>query len=397
MARSKGRATSVWRRGDLLRAFYPNGDSALQNSTKPSPKTKVGRWTTISDEELLDANFLAKSPSSLEHLLTDFPDSTELPEVEFAYDTKFSSGEKIRCVHCKFNNHNKGFVLQFSNGDRVLVGRICGKKRYGADFEFVERSFNSAKERAAYLKRRRRTLDSAAEFVQELAEMCAMPHFAKYREVKTAFARSMAPLALRLAEVPPDGRLFLKTKVRDHAAEDRRYEAWEKRHNALTTFERAMMERDGSASPPKAHIYKDSEAPYCTVEGLDFFRSGESPDRRLMSLLQRVESSLGALAQPVGTTSDLRAFFKGMSGLLDQIEDEVKRVSALARALSPQNIEQIVTWAKQRVDKSYDFDGLVLSRIDQDGQTQIFRVPVRIGSPDLSFIDAFRSRVHGEE
>jgi hypothetical protein len=356
---------------------------------------KPSRWHQLTDDELLDVSFLSNDPSSLDNLLTEFPEGKEMPEVEFAYDTTLSTGSKVRCVHCKFENHNRGFVLQYSDGSRILVGGTCGKNRYGADFQSVERDFAAAQERASYLRRRQQTLAAADRFKRLLAELCEHSAFGAYRKVKRDFNRTMAPLALVLSGLSNDGRLFLSTKVRDHSAEDRRYEAWEKRTKALSSFELSVLQRDGRNSPPKGHMYKQSEEPFWSVAGLPYFRVSAAPDEVLRSLSQRIDSALGVLELKAEKTSDLRVFFKAANALLSQIDGEVARLSDMSRALDAKNLAKLAEWASRRLDKSYKFDGLVLTRRDDESDPQTFRVPFSAGLlPDTSFVEEFRTALN---
>jgi hypothetical protein len=214
------------------------------HQSAPGP-TKVGRWGKLSDSELLEVDFLSKDPSSLPNVLLEIPQTEALPEVEFAYDTSQTIGVKVRCVHCRYENHNRGFVLQFENGDRVLVGGTCGKKRYGADFQTLERDFEAARQRASYLKRRNQTLAHAATFRSALEQLPLHPAFVSYKKTKREFSRSVTALARALHDLPSDGQLYLPTKVRDFEAENRRYERWERQMGSLTKTEMATLQRGG--------------------------------------------------------------------------------------------------------------------------------------------------------
>jgi hypothetical protein len=365
--------------GDLPRA--------LRNSVTP---TTQGRWANLSDEALLEVDFLSQDPTALPNVQLELSPTDEVPEVEFAYDTSETIGAKVRCIHCRFENHNRGFVLQFENGDRILVGGTCGKKRYGADFQRIERDFDVARQRAGYLRRRNQTLAHASTFLNALERLPAHPMFGAYRRVKGDFNRSMGPLARALHDLGADGALYLPTKVRDFDAEDRRYEKWERQMASLTTTELAKLQRQGKHLAPKGHIFRDSEQPHWKVQGLDFFRSVQSPDIALLPLSQRAGSALAALASIESTRiSEMRQFFQAMNGLLDTIETQTLRLREMALALDLTNISKIAEWVQRRLDKHYQFDGLVL-RHTSEGALSEFRVPQSIGLPDLSFLNDFR-------
>ncbi len=113
------------------------------------------RYST-QDDELGSRVFRCSDPENLDNILLNPPAGGEGPQIEFQYDVTPPKGVDrpyIRCAHCGYPTHWLGFVLLYPNRARILVGKDCGEKLYGASFAQIARHFTQAETRQLQLAR----------------------------------------------------------------------------------------------------------------------------------------------------------------------------------------------------------------------------------------------------
>jgi len=294
-------------------------------SKKDKPKT-VGYWSGRSDAELLAHDFYSADPSKLENLLNEVPVTPEVPEVEFTYNTLITGTGQVRCIHCKVSavNHNRGFVLRFADGRRMLFGRNCGENVYGEAFGARRLDFDHALKRHGLLKRRERILAERERLISALEHIEAHPSWRAFAELKRGFNVAFPDIAAHVAEAVErrDGGLYGEQKVRDSEAEQR-YRIKNKRDVVL---------------------YKTIETVIHRVLGAGFFAPRKHPDLIVPNLCLRARNALWVLGDTQTGSRDIEVWLRGMSTVVGQLRDEASRFSDLRAAFSPANIGGLATW-----------------------------------------------------
>jgi hypothetical protein len=323
----------------------------------PPPAAETRYWKSLTDEQLLEISFRTDDPAMLAGVVHELPATDETPFVEFAYNTKTGSGHKVRCIHCRYDNHNRGFVLRFKNAARILVGKDCGKKLYGADFDVIEKDFDAAKDRAYYLRCKRSTLAAAPSFRAALSSLGRHPALAQFQDAKHSFNRAMPGLALDLAKavLQDGGDLYLDEKVRDLDAEARREEQQDILAQHIGTMtktairkarEDGLLRHEGKRPRP---IFKRVPKRIGSIRGLAFFRVDQEPPRdRIGQLSARAIHILEALPASTMTTAQLRVVFRDLGQIVDALIDEIDRLAELPDAFDAGNLSRIATWATAR-------------------------------------------------
>ncbi len=259
-------------------------------------------------------------------------------------------------------------MLIFKDGTRILVGKDCGKKAYGANFVLMERSFNAARERAYYLQRRDAALANRRALMNGLEELVQHESFRTFRDLKRTFNREMAGLSSLVSQsVARNGAMLTYgVKVRDIAAEERRDNDEERR---ATRAGKTWV-------PPKSPrpIHKMEQRNFGALVGLEFYRLDRPPDEIALEAIERLKSGFGAL-EKANRTADLRSFFKGASTSFEILRAQIARVTALPVAFSDANLALLSSWASVREVTGYSVSGryLLLNRSKEQ--------PVRLGLP----------------
>lgn len=283
-------------------------------------------WAKLSDDELLATEFYTDDPEKLEGLLDTPPEGDEIPGIEFAYDTKQTGTGMVRCIHCKktAKNHNKGFVLQFENGDRMLFGKDCGEKQYGVVFNQVKQSFYSASARKEALEHRLSVLSNKPTIVDLLERVEGAECWQQFADLKKQFNRAMRELSPQFAESASrhDGALYLAQSVRDHDEEAK--------------FE----ERTGRAVP----IYKNVQSIHWQLRGKRFFEIEPLPSKLVAPLVHRAKGALLKLGEEAGSTHEMKQFFRGMDRILGDLRDQANRVDDLPKIFTREQVEALSAW-----------------------------------------------------
>jgi hypothetical protein len=306
-------------------------------------------WSRLSDEELLTTNFHADNPEMLENLLDSPPGGDEVPEIEFTYDTTFSGMGMVRCVRCKkkARNHNKGFVLQFLDGRRMLIGKDCGEKLYGATFHFVKADFTEAVNRKEALVHRASVLKNKTTICDLFDALAGAECWRTYSDVKRDFNSSMSELSADLAKAVArqDGALSSEQKVRDTLAEAE-YET-----------------RTGR----KTKIFRTVVSTAWHLQGQSFFAPKPLPNKLVLDLVRRAKAAVWKLGDPAPSTSELRQFFGGIRNIVEELKAQCSRVDDLVHVFSPTQIAAISDWLQSRSLGSLQREGNRLFRANKSG------------------------------
>jgi hypothetical protein len=302
----------------------------------------------LQDRQLLELEFVHENPEKLEGLLELIPDTDEVPEIEFSYDTTLGSGERVRCRHCKktATNHNRGFVLKYLDGSRVLVGKDCGAKQFGERFAFKQNQFAAARKRADLLRRKAHIIDNRVSALGVIEAIEGYGGWREYGLAKRSYRNGLwfAVADLADAVTRKNGRLYRKEEVRDHAAEDRRARA-------------------GKGGAP---ILAQVDIELGVLAGGSFFEArliDGGPEKAVTSLTQRLKPTIFTIDDDE-SNHELELKFKGIDNILDSLVDQVSLVSDAWAAMSEANLDLLVGWLTANHAGSFRRHGAIVYRHD---------------------------------
>jgi hypothetical protein len=364
------------------------------------------------DSELRGREFTTASPDTLDGLLHNVPADRGTPAVEFNYDVTPPGGQKqrdlrpyIRCVHCNENNHWKGFVLKYADGARITVGKDCGAKIYGAQFDTAKRAFDRLRSRQDYLRRFDAMKAAYAPMLVELRGLLDHVATQRFYEMRNTFKSRLTALhtALEQAAQSRGGVLYSFSQRRDLAAEERR-ETRELREieefKKLPAYERKQLEEDGrKPTVTKTPMYAREERVAGRLGGSALFDSSVNPKSEFQNALNSIESTIGDITR--GKTEAVSN--EQFRDAIKKLRQACDRVLAAARALdAPQelfeagNMSALVAWANgQGRSSQYTFGPGWLLRQSEDADD------VRIEnvggiSPDLKKLRLFMQALAGD-
>jgi len=291
-------------------------------------------WERKSDSEILKTTFRHADPEALPDLLAALRAGDEVPELEFEYDTRGTGVGMVRCRHCKKHaaNHNVGFVLRYQDGSRILVGKNCGEKEYGQAFTYRAKHFRSAMKRSELLRRKLGLVAVRKELVAVLDDIKAYEGWLIYRESKRAFWQGMNHLLdLVTSVLRRDGVLTVERTHRD------------------TEAEALFWTRNRKVSPP---ILRTIATDIGVLAGGDFFRGGETPERVVPALTQRMINAAFSIEEKDRNT-DLEVAFRAMEGIVTEMREQADRIAAMKNALSEDNLTTLGRWLKAEGHGNY--------------------------------------------
>lgn len=292
-------------------------------------------WETKTDSEILKTNFRNDDPEALPQLLAELPKGQEVPELEFEYDTRQSAVGMVRCRHCKKNaaNHNIGFVLRYQDGSRILVGKNCGEKQYGQAFTYRANHFRAAIKRSELLRRKLGLMAVRKELVAALDEIKAYEGWMIYRDSKRSFWQGMHHILdlINTAVLKRDGVLTVESTFRD------------------TEAEALVWTRTRKVSAP---IYRTISTNIGVLAGREFFRGGESPERIIPALTQRMINAAFSIDEK-DRNYDLEVLFRAMEGIVTEMREQAHRIGVMKEALSEANMITLGRWLKAEQQGNY--------------------------------------------
>ncbi len=312
------------------------------------------------DAELLQRSFTTDDPENLPGLVLVVPESEQPPIIEFSYDLTPPGAVKrpfVRCVHCKYPNHWKGYVMRAGDGQRFLVGKDCGAKLYGAHFTLIERSFSIERSRQQHLRRLAGAHRVFPHCLKAVASIKDHQALRGYQHCWSEMQASMRPLWSQLVAVATRGSgvLTIAEKVRDYAAELRRAERQKSRNSELeklTQSARKALRKEGRlAKDDDRPIYMTVDQPIGQLAGRAFFQVGQNPAAaiaRSHARLQHVFKELEETKTDDIPTKRLALLVRELSEAVADIDRELERLETLPAFFARQNLDVVCAWASQR-------------------------------------------------
>jgi hypothetical protein len=309
--------------------------------TAERQRTRQGYWRGLNDDEVMARSVAVDDPSKLGRLLSAEPQTDEMPEIEFEYDTSESGAGLMRCVHCRKQapNHFRGFVLQYQNGDRILIGKDCGKKHFGAEWGGVEGDFRAIKARRSLLEQRKAIVDNKVSLIDTIQHIAGATCWGFYAGYRGAFIQRFGALATDEA-TRNDGILRVEERVRDRASE-----------------------RAGGG--PR---FKNVVSEVGALKGLRFFRPGAYPGRDVADLCRRLTNAIYILSvEEVRSNHDLKVALKGIYDIAARLNEAAVDCEAIREALDPSNLGLLADWLTRRGEGLWAVRDGVFLRHDASG------------------------------
>jgi hypothetical protein len=366
-------------------------------------------WRSLTDQELIDAQFDIVDPEALPGVVTDLP-LDFMESVEGQYDTSKTTNVLVRCIHCKKSNHYHGFVFKTPSDDRILVGIDCGGKIYGVQFNKQQNEFNTARKRRDALIARRYALDHGSELLSHAHQLAAHPSLALFKETRSAYLKAFPDLARKVVEAcrRGGGALFVDERSRNYEAEaarDSRLDVREARlaKEAMNKTERGKERRDIAQQRGKP-IYRYPPTLIGTLKGQPFFlTTSPSPHTRIPELIADIESDLLDLNLDPPITSKLRAQLHNVRDALASIIEQVGTLAALPEAFSLQNLALLAQWgnARAKSGETYEAHDFAITRrsstweSDNPPAARSVAYPQGFALPSATPFSAFKNAVAG--
>ncbi|WP_159079856.1 hypothetical protein [Methyloceanibacter sp. wino2] len=361
-------------------------------------------WTRLTEQDLLATEFTTNNPTELAGLVEERPETEEIPIVEMLYDLR-GTDKKVRCVHDRYDNHQRGIVMRYRDGRRILVGRDCARKIWGVNFDLLIKDFDLAKDTAYYLRRRNAARDAGPNFLASLAELRQAPAIGLYQNLKSDFRRRLPGLASDIDDLiyERDGMLFRDERVRDLMAEQRRAEKANEEGPPIRTqaAKRYLQAMGGQKDEPKKQlnpIYTTIQTQLGMLEGQDFFGGGTEPiGLRVSEYEKRAISGLRQLGDDHEYLEMLRNRLKGLTEIVDGVIGEIDRLDALSAAFAPHNLSWLAQWANSISKDGTRYrteQGTFIAAPDRDDDI-LLRFPSNYRVPSREPFMAFREAVTG--
>ena len=375
-----------------MRNFKYNGSKDGTINSEPS------FWGSLTDQQLLEKNFETIDPTELIGIVEELPKDQGLPILEFPYDTKLTTGLKVRCIHCKYENYYKGFVFRYENGDRTLVGIDCGEKIYGAHFNQQEYEFNRAKERVEVLKRRTRVQGSWGVFGMEIQNLVDNQGVEIFRLTRSAFLKAVPELAKRALKAchKSNGEMYIEERIPDLFAEmkrDERLEATGQRLDSMTKTQRGQYRKEMASPQP---IFKLVPKLLGRIEGQLFFRTDVPWPHEELNKLREFSNVLMLRLSVESKTSRLRQLLDDLDRTIDDIVTQIKVLDSLHDAFGPANLSRLAEWANKTTDMegSYEAVGSKLTwappKWSTKRESRSIEFPSGYSTPDAKPITALK-------
>lgn len=372
------------------------------SSMKKLTKLKTSRdfWSSLTDNELLQARFTTAEPENLKGIVLEVPVSTAYPFVEFIYD--LSDRERLaRCVHCGYENHYHGFVMRTENGERFLVGIDCGRKIYGADWEAFQKDFNFARTRQALLANLVGLRRELPRFVEFLAELAGSEVLTQYFVTRRHFRSTLLRLhgKLQMAVSRGGGILSVDETIRDYEAEARDEARYERKMVAFeretVTEQKRLREHGLKPTKPRKPLFMTATRQLGVIGTPRFFGTQPALKKDVDAILEQFEA-LGTLIDESKSNQEMVTIVRQVGALLDRVKEIIGLLGELADFFQPQRLALVARWANTHNDIPGSYRALErgIERTSADGEKVSVVLPLDYSVPDIAPILALRSAMY---
>lgn len=143
-------------------------------------------------QKILNRRFHTDSPESEPNVCQELPSDYMNAELEFSYDLKEIRPENAWCSHCKKYNHQKGFLMRTKSGYGFMIGKDCGERLFGLEFNKNYNIFRQEKEKQSRLIRFDKARHCIDQTIKNFEDLTTHEAFSLYNSFQSNF-RVMFP------------------------------------------------------------------------------------------------------------------------------------------------------------------------------------------------------------
>ena len=353
------------------------GTTVAPARTRREPYTRVF-IPTLTDEELLNHEFVVENP----HLLPNLSEEEPPRDQDLTLVGRYRLGTKVKCVFG--HPHMRGFAFRAQDGRHFLVGKICGQNVMGVEaWQEFDREQGGVEERAKYLRQIRTLQDALRRRRDWIMRLRTSPQVQALAGVRSMLGHRRDLIeAIRMAFRIHDGRIDRVVRARNIQAEIQREEREQveiDRFNALSPRARDqyLLER-AAPTITKGEIQEENQVEIGTLAGRPLFMAHYSSAAQIKIIIEQIDALLNLDTEAV-QTPQLRRLSIQSRTMLDNLLAVRGEVDEAIRFFGQPNLEILALWANDRIydDASYAVGPGVL--LIQDGKTgrdiQIARPP----------------------
>ena len=364
------------------------------------------------DETLLNLELATDDPEGLEGYTQKLPADFKQADITLKYEMPKITGtndDYSWCAYCQKKTHRKGYVLKSNSGAVFAIGKVCGKKLYGVDWQNTERRFTDLRRLQLSVSRLHACRHSLQLLVGELRELKRSGVVHVFEETLNRLWDGAPDLmrGLRKTLHARGGMLLVRRHIRDWSKEQQRADRHEdelksldERHRfrEITTSawktERTQLKAEHELEK-KAAIYTLQQRPighFPIRELLDWRKVDSAALDKLIAAVSSLVAFLGD--QPLSSLSPtvLRGKVKELEAVRDQSEALRQRLASFERFFEFETLKLVATWASKSNDcsGSYSAQKSTLIASDDYGDFRV-ELPPHYSVPDLFSIDALRN------
>jgi len=350
----------------------------------------------LTDFELKDRVFAISEPETLADLTIFIPPSAATPTIEFQYDLTPPAKRSrpwVYCAHCGRPTHWRGYVVKFDSGARCLIGKDCGAKYYGADFQLFEKEFDAQRRRQFQLRRIRALSQAFPHMLRSLAEFTALPSVLQFDEVRHAMKSRMGELTAALwAVARSGGEMAVEELVRDHVAEA------------------ARDKNLGDVAVASGQQPDDNDPIYLSVKRV----IGQLDGRELLSVTEPIHpflllehERLKLSWQYIQKLDTDRMITLKLGKLVDDVLESVDKIdrlqapiAAVPRFFGPRNLASIAAWANQvrgiRGKAESTAGTLLFTPLGKNVPSRV-SMPTNFQTPNFNGFETFKKAVRAND
>lgn len=373
---------------------------------------------TVSEKDRLlrGRDFHIHKPQDLPRLLHTPPADLTGFEVEFEYDEtpkdvpSHMRGKetKVGCIQCKkAANHWKGFVFKNSDNQRMLIGKDCGERHYGAHYEDIQRDFEGAKIRQHDLNVVVRSYPILPRLSEELTAVADHLSYKQLDQAQSNLKINMLGIFQRLTSAARTGRMVI---VRDQIPNEEAMSQRRARNanvraklDSLSKSEKRRLEAIGELpelEDESTPLLKTVEIGAFPLKGSELFNSRTIGIHREMihgvaRLAKVFYDHLQNQTSDNLTSKELSTERAKLEDMARQVLTAMEEIAAMAQFFEQDHLAQVAAWANGFDGDGARYEARARSLVRREAaQTVVIGLPPNYALPDDSFIRDFGKEVN---
>ncbi len=400
-----------------MRSTTPNRSVESRNIYTGVPKSPSNLRAT--DRELREREFTVEDPENLHSLEATLPADYLDADIEYWYDARSKSGSKrqyVWCAHDQKRTHWCGYVMRTPSGTRFLLGKDCGEKLFGLNFEEIAKDFHQLRERQSLLVRQDVVIEALPLAISDLKVLSNHENWDVHQSIIKILKAELHDLyrALTACVFQREGMLVVEERVRDFAKEEQRAEIYEHEDGELARAEErrkaglitltALKKIRQNAKEEVAFrdtepIFKTVEKPIAALSGRELFRPGAAPKTVVREQVFEVERIAEELSSGTDAFSNMSLSNKlrRLRRALENLEVETQRVADVDKFCSQNNLENVISWANQntKLNGRYRVKGRGIEFSGERSAAVMIKLPTPIVWPNRDGLDVLENALNG--